>query len=146
MSNLARRLYLYVAGLFLAGVVAEFFLAGLGVFGLQSDATAAGTTLTDRSFVHNFDAHLAFGDVLFAASLVLILVGLAARLDRRTILTLVGLFALMSVQATFAFVGTPAVRALHAALGVGIVGVAAYVVVQARGIVRSVSAGFATRP
>jgi hypothetical protein len=136
MSNVARTLYLYVAGLFLVGVVVEFFLAGLGVFGLQSDATTAGTTLTDASFVSRFNPHLMFGDILFGVSLVLILVALAARLDRRTILTTVGLFALMSIQATFAFVGTPAVRALHAALGVGIFGAAAYVFVQARALAR----------
>jgi hypothetical protein len=134
MSNVARTLYQYVAGLFLVGVVVEFFLAGLGVFGLQSDATDAGTTLTDASFVSRFDPHLMFGDVLFGVSLVLILVAVAARLDRRTILTTVGLFALMSVQATFAFAGTPVVRALHAALGVAIFGAAAYIFVQARAL------------
>jgi hypothetical protein len=136
MSNVARTLYQYVAGLFLVGVVVEFFLAGLGVFGLQSDATDAGTTLTDASFVQRFDPHLMFGDVLFGVSLVLSLVALAARLDRRTILTTVGLFALMSIQATFAFAGAPAVRALHAALGVAIFGAAAYVFVQARALAR----------
>ena len=46
------------------------------------------------------------------------------------------LFALMSVQATFAFAGAPAVRALHAALGVAIFGAAAYIFVQARGLAR----------
>ena len=100
MSNVARTLYLYVAGLFLVGVVVEFFLAGLAVFGLQSDATDAGTTLTDASFVSRFDPHLILGDIMFGVSLVLILVALAARLDRRAILTTVGLFALMSIQAT----------------------------------------------
>jgi hypothetical protein len=132
MSNVARTLYLYAAGLFLVGVVVEFFLAGLGVFGLQSDATDAGTTLTDASFVQRFDPHLMFGDVLFGVSLILILVALVARLDRRTILMTLGLFVLMSVQATFAFAGVPAVRALHAVLGVAIFGAAAYIFVQAR--------------
>ena len=136
MSNVARTLYLYVAGLFLVGVVVEFFLAGLAVFGLQSDATDAGTTLTDASFVSRFDPHLILGDIMFGVSLVLILVALAARLDRRAILTTVGLFALMSIQATFAFAGAPAVRALHAALGVAIFGAAAYIVMQARALAR----------
>jgi hypothetical protein len=49
MTALARRAYPYVVLVFLTALVVEFFLAGLGVFGIQHDA-ATGTALTKARF------------------------------------------------------------------------------------------------
>ena len=109
--------YRWVAVLFLAGVVVEFFLAGLGVFRTQHEATKAGSILTKSGFNHSFDPHLVLGDVLFAVGLVLCVAAFAARIGRKARLTSGALFVLLVVQAALAFAGPAAVRALHPVLG-----------------------------
>jgi hypothetical protein len=124
--------YRWVAVLFLAGVVAEFFLAGLGVFRTQHEATKAGSVLTKTGFDHNFDPHLVLGDVLFAVGLVLCVTVFAAGVGRRARLTSVALFVLLVVQAALAFAGPAAVRALHPVLGLLVLGAAAHIALSAR--------------
>ena len=131
MTTVARAVYRYLAALFLAGVVAEFFLAGLGVFRTMLGATAVGTTLTRAAFDHSFQPHLLLGDLLFGAGLLLLVVALLARLGRREVLTALGLLILLAVQATFAFTGPAAVRALHPLLALLVLGTAAAINVRA---------------
>jgi hypothetical protein len=117
-------LYRGLTVLFFAGVVVEFFFAGLGVFYTQRDATTTGTLLTQSTFEHNFNPHLLLGDILFGISLLLIVAALAAGLGRRAVLIAVGLFGLLAVQATFAFSGPADLRALHPVLALLILGAA----------------------
>lgn len=70
-----------LAWITLAAVVAQFFLAGLGVFGAES-----------------FAPHKALGNTIGAASLILLLLALAGRLGRARIGLSAALFGLMIVQ------------------------------------------------
>jgi Family of unknown function (DUF6220) len=126
MRDAAFRAYRWLAALLLAGVVTEFFLAGLGVFRTQHAATTAGTTLTRASFDHSFGPHVALGDVLALISLALVVVVLVARPARRLLLTTLAALVLIAVQATLADAGPPAVRALHPVLGLLVLGAVAY--------------------
>lgn len=126
--TVARVIFSYLALLFVAGVVVQFFLAGVAVFGLQmQEASTTGTVLTNATFAESFGAHLALGDLLALGSLVLVAVALVARLERQAMLRVLGLFALVLVQATVAFVGPPAVRGLHPALGLAILAASVWV-------------------
>lgn len=122
MSTVARAAYRALAVLFLVGVVAEFFLAGLGVFRTMLAATPAGSALTTVAFDAHFHPHLVLGDLLFGVSLLLLVAALLARLGRPDVLTAGGLFVLLCVQATFAFTGPAAVRALHPTLALAVLG------------------------
>jgi hypothetical protein len=126
MRDAAFRAYRWLAALFFAGVVAEFFLAGLGVFRTQDVATTPGTTLTRASFDHSFGPHIVLGDVLALISLALFVVVLVARPGRRVLLTTLAVLVLIAVQATLADAGPPAVRALHPVLGLLVLGAVGY--------------------
>jgi hypothetical protein len=130
--RLAKTAHRWLAVLFLAAIVVEFFLAGLGVFRTQHEATKAGVTLTKTGFDHNFGPHLVLGDVLFAIGLFLCVAAFAARIGRRAQLTTVALFALLVVQAALAFAGPDTVRALHPVLGLLVLGAAAHIALSAR--------------
>ena len=60
MQQAGRTAYRYLVALFVAGVIVQFFLAGLGAFRTQHDA-GAGTAVTDRRFADNFSVHVALG-------------------------------------------------------------------------------------
>jgi hypothetical protein len=137
MRTIARTVYPYLAALFVAGVVIQFFLAGVAVFGLQGDLSTAGSALTDASFDQRFGAHLTLGDVLALAPLLLVAVALVARLGRRSILSALGLLAVVWVQATIAFAGPPIVRGLHPVLGLLVLFVGIYVALDAFRAARS---------
>lgn len=69
------RVYVYVLTLFMVGVVVQFFLAGLGVFGDHAKH------VKDAS---SFDPHRALGHILGAIAVVIFLLAIAARESRRT--------------------------------------------------------------
>lgn len=113
-----RLAYIGVAWLFLACVVVQAFLAGLGVF--------AGA--------QNFSLHRDFGYVFGWLTVVLLLLALVGRLGRRW----VGLSALILVLFAFqsVFVALrevmPAVAALHPVNALAIFGVALHLARRAR--------------
>ena len=84
MATLARRSCPWIVLVFLTGLVAEFFLAVLGVFATPHDAAAIGTTLTKTSFDQQFGPHLVLGDVLLLLSLAVIAAALLGRMSRPT--------------------------------------------------------------
>jgi hypothetical protein len=99
MRSIARSVHLAVAWLLVAGLVVQIFLAGLGVFrGPASFAT-----------------HRDFGYLLELLPLVLLIVGLVARLGRRPALLAAGIFGLFLVQSVFVALRStaPEVAALH---------------------------------
>jgi hypothetical protein len=79
----------YVTALFFFGVVVQFFLVGIGLFGMKH-----GATIDDA---HSLDAHRSFGYILSdgGGGLMLILVLLASPRPRR----LLGLWILLAVLA-----------------------------------------------
>ncbi len=132
MTALARRAYPYLVLVFLTGLVAEFFLAGLGVFDTQHEAATSGTTLTKARFDQYFGPHLVLGDVLFVLSLAVIAATLLGRMSHRTRLTALGVLALLIVQASLAFAGPAGVRALHPLLALFVLAATAYLAADAR--------------
>jgi hypothetical protein len=92
----ARVVFYGLTVLFLLGVVVQFFLAGLTVFG--------GTSI---------ESHRVLGFVLAAAALVLIILALAGRLPRKTVLLTILLLGLCILQSVLANIHIDEVSALH---------------------------------
>ena len=89
-----------VAWLFVAGVVGQVFLAGLGVFGVPTG---------------DFSTHRGFGYLVGWLTLVVLVLAIAGRLPRRVIGLAVLLLILFALQSVFVAVRDeyPAVAALH---------------------------------
>jgi hypothetical protein len=92
----ARVLFYGLTVLFLLGVVVQFFLAGLYVFGGSS-----------------IESHRVLGFILSAAALLLIILALVGRLPRKTVLLTVLLFGLTIIQSFLVNVDIDEVGALH---------------------------------
>ena len=118
MRPIARNAYVVLAWLFVAGLVTQVFLAGLGVF---SNATS-------------FATHRDFGYMLEIFPVLLLLVGLVAGLGRRMALIAVGIFGLFILQSVFVALrsSAPSLAALHPVNGFLILLVALYVARAAR--------------
>jgi hypothetical protein len=132
VTNAAATIYRYLIALFLILVGIEFFFAGLAVFGIASDATTSGTLVTAKDFDNQFRPHLLLGDAIDILSFVVLGAALLARIGRRRLLIPVALLVTVLVQATLAFVGPPALEALHPVVGLLILGIAAYALRDAR--------------
>ena len=74
--------YGYLAAFFVLGVLAQVFLAGVGVFGINASKVANASS---------FDPHRAWGTVLMAIALILLILALIAWASRATV---IGTFAL----------------------------------------------------
>jgi len=99
MRSIARNVYLVVAWLFVAGLVAQVFLAGLGVF----DSPTAFTT------------HRDVGYMLTAAPVLLLLLGLLGGFGRRMAILAAVIFGLFILQSVFVAMrdSSPAIAAIH---------------------------------
>ena len=99
MRSVARTAHLVVALLLVAGLVAQIFLAGLGVF---------------RS-PESFLTHRDFGYMLELLPVLLLVLGLIARLGRRMALIAAGIFGLFLLQSVFVGLRetAPEAAALH---------------------------------
>jgi mercuric ion transport protein len=99
MTRRAVQLYAVLAWLFVGCVVAQIFLAGLGVFNSAAD----------------FRTHTEFGYLFGWLTLGLLAVALAARLERRLVVAALALLILFALQSLFVAVrgGAPFVAALH---------------------------------
>lgn len=110
--NLIGRAHQIVAWLFVAGVIVQVFLAGLGVF--DDPAT--------------FQIHATWGFTLEILPLALLVLAIGGRLGRRPVIYAVGLFGMFMLQSVFIGLRAdlPAVAALHPVNGFAIllVGVA----------------------
>jgi uncharacterized protein DUF6220 len=101
---------------FLAGLVVQFLLAGLGVFGAES-----------------FGAHRILGDALILLSLVILLTGLVGRMGRAIVWPSALLTGLMIVQVLLILAedSVPALAALHVVNALAVVLIAQLVAVRA---------------
>lgn len=97
--RLARLAHAAMAWLFVAGLLAQVFLAGLGVF--EGPA--------------RFVTHREFGYALSFVALVLLALAAVGRLGRRQVGLAALIFVLFVLQSVFvqAFRGTPTIAALH---------------------------------
>lgn len=99
MRSIARTIHLVVSWLFVAGLVAQVFLAGLGVF----------------SSAASFATHRDVGYALSVIPIVLLVAGLLGGLGRRLALLAALEFGLFILQSVFVAMrsSAPAVAALH---------------------------------
>jgi hypothetical protein len=111
----ARVLFFGLAVIYLAGVVVQFFLAGLGTFGATS-----------------FDAHQAFGLVLALLTLILLVLAVVGKVPRFLILLAVALLGLNVLQMFLAQVDVDEIAALHVVNALAIVFVAFEIVQRSR--------------
>jgi len=111
----ARVLFFGLAVIYLAGVVVQFFLAGLGTFGATS-----------------FDAHQAFGLVLALLTLILLVLAVVGKVPRILIGLAVVLLGLNVLQMFLAQVDVEEVAALHVVNALAIVFVAYEIVQRSR--------------
>jgi mercuric ion transport protein len=109
-SRIARVAFRWVAWVFVACVIVQFFLAGLGVF--------AGAA--------NFATHRDFGYTFGWLLLVLLLAALVGRMGWRAFGPTLLLMVLFTLQSVFVALreSLPAIAALHPLNGVAILGVA----------------------
>lgn len=105
--------YRILIALFAAGVIVEVFLAGLGVFRAMP---ADDKSVSHEAFDAKFDAHAVIGDVLFAGSLLLLIVILVAWPGLRWFGATLGLAVLTFAQGALGGTGedAPVAGAFHA--------------------------------
>jgi hypothetical protein len=88
-------IYRVLIGLFVIGVVVQFFFAGAGAFGARPDEDE---TITDTGFEDKFELHSGLGWFLTLGSLLLLILILIAWTGPRSIGATFGLFVLMIIQ------------------------------------------------
>lgn len=104
--QLIRRAHLVVAWAFVAGVVIQVFLAGLGVFDSPE----------------RFAIHAGWGYMLELLPIILLILAVVGRLGRRQVIYPIALFAMFILQSVFVALRTdmPVVAALHPVNGFAI--------------------------
>ena len=122
MQQAGRVAHRYLAAAFVAAVIVQFFLAGLGAFRTQHDASIG--SVGDKRFEDNFSNHVMLGHLLLIGGALVFLAALAGRLGRRRALLSLALPLLVELQSVFANVGGSAFRALHPVNGCLILGIA----------------------
>jgi len=123
-----RRLFLAVSWLFVAGLVAQVYLAGMGVFG------------------GNFENHVFFGYTVTWLPVLMFLFGLLGRVGRLDIGLSALLFAQGILQSVFVLQRetSTAIAALHPVNGVAMLVIGIYLAIDARRLLRTEGAGTAT--
>ena len=118
--------YGYLAALFVLGVVVQVYLAGIGIFGINSAKVATATSL---------NPHRAWGTVLMVVSLILFLLALLAWASGGTVLWTFLLALLVTVaQTALAAAGDTSkwIGGLHALDGMIILGLSLWLAIAAR--------------
>lgn len=118
--------YGYLAALFVLGVLVQVYLAGIGIFGINSAKVADATSL---------DPHRAWGTVLMVLSLILLIVALIARVSRVTVIGTFVLAVLVIVaQTALAAAGENSkwIGGLHALDGMVILLLSVWLAIAAR--------------
>jgi hypothetical protein len=110
--------YRWVTLLFAVAVVVQFFLAGLGVFGID-----AGRGLDDQS---SLDPHRGLGNALVVAAIVLLLLLLVARPTRHVFVPYLVLIVLTILQPILAEGGGEFLGGLHGLVALAIFALAGY--------------------
>jgi hypothetical protein len=116
-----RRLFLAVSWLFVAGLIAQVYLAGMGVFG------------------GNFESHVFFGYTVTWLPVLMFLFGLIGRVGRLDIGLSALLFAQGILQSVFVLQRetSPAIAALHPVNGVAMLIIGIYLGIDAWRLLRA---------
>lgn len=124
-----RRLFLAVSWLFVAGLVAQVYLAGMGVFG------------------GNFENHVGFGYAVSLLPILMFIFGLIGRVGRVDIALTAVLFVQGMLQTVFVLQRetSPAIAALHPVNGVAMLIIAIYLGIDAWRLLRGPAVEHATQ-
>ena len=118
--------YGYLAAFFVLGVLFQVYLAGVGIFGINSAKVANASSL---------DAHRAWGAVLMVLSLILLILALIAWVSRATVTwTLVLALLVIVAQTALAAAGDSSkwIGGLHALDGMVILLLSLWLAIRAR--------------
>ena len=113
--NALRAIYKYWAALVFVGVLVQVGAAGYGAFYVSNKLQDKGDVLAHKGFDHAWNFHGIFGTILVGAMLILLILGLVARIGKPAIYFPLGLAVAGVVQIFLAGLGTsvPALGFLH---------------------------------
>jgi hypothetical protein len=98
-----RAIYKYWAALIALGVLVQIGFAGYGAFFVSASLEDDGDTLGHKAFDHAWRFHSGFGYIVVYATVILFLLGLAARIGRPRIWFALGLAVAGVVQMFLAY-------------------------------------------
>ena len=110
MRSAATSAYHWIALIITAGLVVQFFLAGVGVFGADS-----------------FDAHKNVGFILHTASILILIAAIVGPRDRKSILFSIAFIVVFTIQISLPGSDEPWVAAFHPLLALVVLGMAAHI-------------------
>jgi hypothetical protein len=110
MRSAATAAYHWIALIITAGLVVQFFLAGVGVFGADS-----------------FDAHKGLGWMLHTASILILIAAIIGPRDRKSILFSIAFIVVFTIQAMLPTADEPWLAAFHPLLALVVLGMAAHI-------------------
>jgi hypothetical protein len=127
MTNVLRAAYRYWAAVVFLAVLVQIGAAGYGAFNADKKADDTNA-LTHKAFDHGFNFHMGLGYLLFVASVLLFLLALGARLERRRVLRALGLSLLVLLAIVLAVVGGkhPVVGIFHPLVAFLVAGLSGY--------------------
>jgi hypothetical protein len=110
-----RAVYRYATVVVFLGVLAQVGAAGYGAFYVSNKLSDKGDVLDHEGFEHGWDFHSGFGYVVVVAAIVLLLIGLAAKLGKPRIFLPAALAIAGVVQVLLAWFGesVPGLGFLH---------------------------------
>jgi hypothetical protein len=122
MASGARWLFLALVGLYLAAVLYQVFLAGMGLFGAE----------------HDFETHRTLGYIIHLTPVPLILVAAVARFGSRLLLWTAALFVVQGIQPLLPMMrgDLPWAAALHPVLALVVFWLGITIALQAWRLVR----------
>ena len=126
MTSALRAIYRYFAALIFLAIIVQFFLAGLGAFGVSEEA--AEGSVTEEVVDDKFSPHGALGFFMVVAMLLLFLISLGAGRGRNRILLTLALFLDGILQLFLAGAGqdVAAVGGLHPVNALVLLGLTGY--------------------
>ncbi len=110
MRTGATAAYHWIALIITAGLVVQFFLAGVGVFGADS-----------------FDAHKGLGWILHTASILILIAAIIGPRDRKSILFSIAFIVVFTIQTMLPAADEPWLAAFHPLLALAVLGMAAHI-------------------
>ena len=121
-----RALYRYGTAIVVAMVLVQIGAAGFGAFNASEHLGEHKPPLTEHTFDDGFSFHTGFGYAVFLAAVVLFVLALAARIDRRRIVETSALPVMVAVQIVLAWAAesTHWVGPFHALVAFAILGLA----------------------
>ena len=110
-----RAVYRYATVVVFLAVLAQVGAAGYGAFYTANKLDDTGDTLTHDGFEHGWDFHSGFGYIVVGAMIVLLLIGLAAKLGKPRIFLPIALAVAGILQVVLAWLGesVPGLGFLH---------------------------------